>query len=374
VVSTAWLVVDVILTNLLGGGTGWNDFVRDIGGPLSVGVPLGAIWAYYGHWLNQHIAAVNDQVRAAGMRRLYHYILSAIGLVVSFVGVGTLFNFFIDLITRESLLVSEGTRVALATSIASLVVGLPVWLLNWRPMQGEALLENEIGDHARRSVIRKFYLYLVLFVAVIGGMATAVALVYQLIRVVLVGDAGSDFLNTLLNTLQLLFLFGVVLVYHLSKLRADGASTADALAEKQTRFNVLIVDAGDGVVDAVRNALSKLGAQVQVTATSLQEKPEGDFHALVVSGRAAVDEAPAWIRSFGGQRVIVQNEAQGLVWADDAVQAAAAVQRLAEGQAIQKKKEARSAWIYVVYVFAALFALQMLFFLLALGVALVSGF
>jgi hypothetical protein len=374
VVSTAWLVVDVILTNLLGGGSGWNDFVREIGGPLSVGIPLGAIWAYYGHWLNRHIAAVNDQVRAAGMRRLYHYILSAIGLVVAFVGVGSLLNFFIDLITSGSFLVSGGARVALATSIASLVVGLPVWLLNWRPMQGEAQLENEVGDHARRSVIRKFYLYLVLFVAVIGGMAAAVGLVYQLIRVVLVGDAGSDFLNTLLNTLQLLFLFGVVLVYHLSKLRADGASTADALAGRQTQFSVLIVDAGDGVAEAVRAALAKLGAQVQVTVMPPGEKPEGDFHALVVSGRSAVEEAPAWIRSFGGKRVIVQNEAHSLVWADDAMQAADAVQRLAEGQAVLKKKEARSAWIYVVYVFAALFALQMLFFLLAFGIALVSGF
>ncbi|MCK7526796.1 MAG: hypothetical protein MZV64_58965 [Ignavibacteriales bacterium] len=37
-------------------------------------------------------------------------------------------------------------------------------------------------------------------------------------------------------------------------------------------------------------------------------------------------------------RIIVQNEASDLMWADDAAQAAESVQRLAEGEEIQKKK------------------------------------
>jgi hypothetical protein len=216
-------------------------------------------------------------------------------------------------------------------------------------------------------------LYLALFVSVIGGMATAVAVVYQLIRVVLTGDAGSDFVNTLLNLVQLLFLFVVVLIYHLNVLRTDGASMADALAEKQSAFSALIVDSGDGFVDAVKVALAKSGAKVQVTVTTPNEKPQGDFKAIVLSGSLATN-APDWIRSFNGSRVIVQNEASDLVWADDAVQAAESVQRMAEGQEVQKKKPARSAWTYVVYVFAALFAFELLFFLLAFGISLVTGF
>ena len=74
--------------------------------------------------------------------------------------------------------------------------------------------------------------------------------------------------NDLLNLVQLLFLFGVVVVYHLNVLRADGASTADALAEKQSGFSVLIVDSGDGFVESVKAALMKLGSKVQVTVTN----------------------------------------------------------------------------------------------------------
>jgi hypothetical protein len=240
-------------------------------------------------------------------------------------------------------------------------------------MQAEALAQDEMGDHARRSILRKTYLYLALFASVIGGMATAVGLVYQLIRVVLTGDAGSDFVSTLLNLIQVLFLFVITLIYHWNVLRTDGASMADTLAEKQSAFSVLVVDSGGGFVDSVKAALLKSGTKAQVTVTTPNEKPQGDFSALVVNGSLAVD-APAWIKSFEGNRVIVQNEALNLVWVEDEVQAAESVQMLAEGQEVRMKKQSRSAWIYVVYVFAALFALELVFFLLAIGISLVTSF
>lgn len=372
VITTAALVVNVILTRLLGGDATLREFVRALGGPFSVGLPLGMIWAYYGYWLNRHIEASGDQVRQASLKRLYSYILSLIGLVVSFVGVAVLFSFIIDMLTNAEFLMGDENRSGLAGALSSLVVGLPLWLRTWQPLQAAALAQDDLGDHARRSVLRKTYLYLVLFASVIGGMATAVGLVYQLIKVVLTGDVGSDFVSTLLNLMQVLLLFGVVLVYHLRVLRADGASTADALAEKQNQFNVLIVDSGNGFVEMVQAALLKSDSKVRVTVTPPAEKPDGNFSAIIIRGALAID-APEWIRSFSGNKIVIQNEAQNLVWADDAAQAALSVQMLAEGQEVRLQKQSRSAWIYVVYVFAALFALQLLFLLLALGIALVTG-
>jgi Na+/H+ antiporter NhaD/arsenite permease-like protein len=238
-------------------------------------------------------------------------------------------------------------------------------------MQAEALTQDQMGDHARRSVLRKAYLYLVLFASVIGGMATAVGLVYQLIRVVLSGDSGNDFVSTVLNLIQLLFLFSVVLIYHLNVLRMDGAFTADSLAEKQSGYSVLIVDSGNEFVQSVKAALLKLGSKVQITVTGPEAKPQGNFNALLLNGSLAVD-APEWIRSFNGSRIVVQNEAKDIVWTDDAVQAAQSIQQLAEGEEIHRQKMGRSPWTIVVYVFAALFAVQLLFILLALGISLVA--
>ena len=373
VITTAWSIVNTILLLILGQDLTFSDVMQRIGAPLSIAVPLGAVWAYYGHWLNRHIEAAGDAVRQAGMKRLYNYILSFIGLVVSFAGVALLFSFTIDMLTDFGMAINDVFRSSLASSISSLVVGLPLWLRTWRPMQAEALLTGELGDHARRSVIRKTYLYLVLFISVIGGMATAVGLVYQLIIVVLEGVTGSNFANTLLNLVQLLFLFGVVLIYHLNVLRMDGASAADALSEKQSGYSVLVIDSGDGFVETVKAALMKLGSNVQVAIAKPSESPQGNFNAILLNGSTAVN-GPEWIRSFGGNKIIVQNEAKHVVWTDDAAQAAQSVQQLAEGEEIRIQKPSRSGWIYVVYVFAALFALQLLFILLVVGISFVTGF
>jgi hypothetical protein len=372
VITTAFIALRMIITWWLGADWTLQYFIQQIGSPISVGLPLGLVWAYYGYWLNRHIESVGERVRQSALKRLYNYILALIGLVVAFIGVASLFAFIIDMITGLGFLMNDATRERLATSISSLIVGLPLWLTMWRPMQAEALAQGEMGDHARRSVLRKTYLYLVLFGSVIGGMATAVALVYQLLRAVLTGEPGTDFVNNLLNFIQLLFLFGVVLTYHLNVLRMDGASTADALAEKQSGYSVLIVDSGDGFVDSVRAAMMKLGSKVQVAVTSPEARPEGNFNALLLNGSVAVD-APEWIRSFNGSRIVVQNEARDLVWSDDAAQAAQSIQQLAEGQEIHKPKLGRSAWTIVIYVFAALFLLELLLLLFTFGISLVVG-
>jgi hypothetical protein len=337
VITAAWLVLNTILNVLLGQDLSYNELLQKVGGPISIAIPLGLVWAYYGYWLNRHIEAAGDEVRRAGLKRLYNYILALIGLVVAFV-----------------------------------IVGLPLWLAMWRPMQAEAMAQGELGDHARRSLVRKAYLYLALFASVIGGMATAVALVYNLLKAVLAGDMGSDFTNNILNLAQLLLLFGVVLLYHLSVLRADGASTADSLAERQKEYPLLVIDSGSGFVESIRTALAKFAPNAPVIVTDPATKPEGNFSALVLSGSLAVD-APEWIRSFNGSRIVVRDEAEDLLWTEDAVQAAQSIQKLAEGQEVQRQKGGRSPWIIVVYIFAALFGFMLLMMLVSLGISLVMN-
>ena len=186
------------------------------------------------------------------------------------------------------------------------------------------------------------------------------------------GDTGSDFANNILNLAQLLVLFGVVLLYHLRVLRADGASTADSLAEKQKEYPLLVVDSGNGFVESVRAALAKFAPNAPVVVTDPSTKPDGNFSALVMSGSLAMD-APEWIRSFNGSRIVVQDEARNIVWADDALQAAQSIQKLAEGQEIQRQKAARSPWIIVIYIFAALFGLILLMILVSIGISLVMN-
>jgi uncharacterized protein DUF5671 len=357
------LVVQVVLGKLLGADISAADFLDQISGPVSVGLPLGAVWAYYGHWLNRHIEAINDPVRQAGMKRLYFYVLSALGLAGTLIGIAALISFVIDLVTGNTLTLDDNLRAALSTALSLIVAWLPLWWRTWQVLQAEALAQNDAGDHARRSIVRRTYLYLALFAGVIGGMVSAVALVFQLLKAVLTGEIDGSFVSSLLDNLQMLVLFAIVLVYHLLTLRRDGVSMADASAERQGDFKVLVMDSGDGFGNVIGAALAKYAPKVPVTVAI--EKPEGQFQALILSGSLAVN-APEWVRSFGGSRIIVPNEAKGLIWAGGinkaaTLQAAQAVRQLAEGQELrQQQVGSNSAWMILVYIAAALFGLELL--------------
>jgi hypothetical protein len=366
VLTTAAMSINLVVSKLLGSNLSTSDFIRQIGGPISIGVPLGAVWAYYGHWLNRHIESVGDAIRQASLKHVYYYILSTLGLGAAFTGVALLIKFIIDILIGN-LLMSDAMRSELAAAISLIVAWLPLWLATWIPLESQALVKNDVGDHARRSDVRKAYLYLALFAGVIGGMSAAVALVYQLFSALFTGQIYTTFLATILNDLQLLMLFAVLLLYHLLVLRRDGVFTADALAARQAAFPILILDSGDGFAESVKAALLKVAPNVPVTIAS--EKPQGNFNAIVLSGSNTL-AAPGWIRSFDGIRIIVPNESQGLIWVGGVDkswtdEAAQTIRQLAEGQKIRQQR-VNPAWQLVIYITAALFGLQFLFLIVAL--------
>jgi hypothetical protein len=370
-----------LLMQALGEGSGLSEFVQDVGGAISVGVPFAVVWAYYGNWLNQQFAFDEDSPRRAGKKRLYFYILSFLGLAATVFAMISLFSVVIDLLFTRAYLSSSGFASALSTALGALVAGLPLWLLTWRPVQADALAESSVGDHARRSVIRKTYLYLVLFASVIGGMISGGTMIFTLINSAL-GGGVSDVAKSALNSLQVLVWFVVLLLYHLSALRKDGEATADTLEEKQKEFKLVVLDDGSGFVESVKAAFAKRAPKLQLMVVNVRDEiPAGlQADALVMSGSLAInppEKAGAWIRSFNGIRLIVEDELAGVAWMNDLGQAADSAKAMAEGQKVRpqaSRSKGVSAWTYVAYVFAALFALQLLFMLTMLGVSMVTGF
>jgi hypothetical protein len=375
-------LIYMLLMQALGEGKKISEFIQDIGGPISLGVPFAIIWAYYGKWLDQQFAFDDEAPRRAGKQRLYFYILSFLGLAATLFAVISLFSVVIDLIFTRAYLSSSGFASALSTALGALAAGLPLWLLTWRPVQADALSEGLVGDHARRSVIRKTYLYLVLFASVIGGMISGGTLIFTLINSALGGDV-SDVAKSALNSLQILVWFVVLLLYHLSALRMDGAATADTLEEKQQEFKLVVLDDGSGFVESVKATFAKRAPKLPLMVVNVHDGIPADLKAdaVVMSGSLAMnapEKAEAWIRSFNGIRLIVEEDLAGVAWMNDLGQAADSAKAMAEGQKIRphasRTAKTISAWTYVAYVFAALFALQLLFMLTMLGVSMVVGF
>ena len=177
-------------------------------------------------------------------------------------------------------------------------------------------------------VIRKIYLYLVLFASVIGGMVSGGILIFTLINAALGGDT-SNFTKSVLNSLQILILFVVLLLYHLSALRKDGAARADVLEAKQEGFKLVVLDNSDGKFgESVRVAFAKRAPKVPVTVINIKDGIPADMKAdaVVLPGSLAVDttdspNAEAWIHSFDGTRLIVPDDAAGVYWLNDYGQA-----------------------------------------------------
>jgi len=375
VLSAGGTLLDVILRWAFGETMQGYEFIQQVGGPISLGVPLAMVWAYYGRWLKRQIESDENVQRRAGKLRFYGYILSALGLGASFVGVALVFSFVIDLLTSNAFW-GLSLRPRLAAAISTLVVGLPLWLRTWRPMQAEALAEGERGDHARRSTIRRVYLYVALFAGVIGGMVSAVGLVYNLVNALLSGNIPADFLSTVLNATQLLGLFAILLVYHLNCLRRDGAQAAETLASRQRGFTLMVLNPGDETfLSAVKKAMDKHAPDVRLVVQAVDEKIEAEAQAILLPASLAVnpsDELGTWLKSFSGEKIVVGETASG--WVLSALspeQAAKSARQIAEGEDVRLAQPS-TAWEIIKTVAVVLLGIELLFLLLALGISLVA--
>ncbi len=391
VLTSSGVVIYTLLRLALGEAMTWPDFMNGVSGPLSIGIPLGGVWAYYSRWLGRAMSESPDAPRRAGLRRLYYYVLSLIGLGASFTGLAMLLSFVIDA-AFGNLLWGDALRPRLAASLATLFASLPLWLLTWRSMQAEALAVGDSGDHARRSVVRKAHLYLVMFASVIGGMVSAVAILFNLFSALL-GETPLDFGQTLLNQLQVLFLFVLLGVYHGLTLRRDGRMATHALNSRHALFPVLIFDPGDGdsfaqaILAALQKQTPRLPAAIQPLAQPIKKEALAAVKAVILPGDLALNPPEAlrlWLRDFNGSRIVVprarrDNEyvlsgAEAWIWTGGAGrslqaaagQAAQAIRQLAEGQEV-RQQTGPSGWMIFVCVIAALFGLQILFMLFGMA-------
>jgi len=284
-----------------------------------------------------------DAPRRSGMRRLYSYILSAIGLTVTFLGLAMLLSFVVDVIFLD-LHGSSQLTSQLSAALTLLIVGLPLWLLTWRPMQAEAFAKDDSGDHARRSLVRKIYLYLALFTGVIGGMVTAVVLLNTVLTALFAGDF-SGIARSLLNSIVILLLFVGLGLYHGLMLGRDGRNTASALTAKHAAFPVLIFDPGDGfgpaLLAAVQKATPNLPAALQSVSqpVAASAKPR----AVILPADVALDPPESlrkWLGKYNGSRLVVPRGAGKWVLVGQPArlpvnQAAQVLRQLAEGQELR---------------------------------------
>ena len=187
----------------------------------------------------------------------------------------------------------------------------------------------------------------------------------------------------LLNSLQLLALFVIVLVYHLKCLRADGSESARARIERREKFTALVFEmAGSGFGESIRLSVQKQapGLPLTVLPSDAEIPQEAASAKVVVLPSDAAINPPEGLRkflaAFDGQVIVVPVEHPRRMWVGGtgtkaSEQAALALRQLSEGQELRPAGGGTPAWMVVAYIFAALFGLQLLLMLLSLGFSLI---
>jgi hypothetical protein len=213
------------------------------------------LWAYHAYVLKGDTALTTEAPRQAGMRRLYLYLVAAIGLAAFLVGLSGDISVLIQ--SQFGQFITETRREALAWFTAAIIAGLPVWLLPWRQAQLAAEASAPSGTAERRSVVRKIYLYFYLFVATMTVLSSLVYIVYQFLLIAL-GEQGAGGILSKLGQAIAFTLIGVgVWIYHGSALRRDGKLNRRELAAHLSNFKVAVVDSGNGsfglaILDGIR--------------------------------------------------------------------------------------------------------------------------
>ena len=381
VLSMSGNVTDLILRWGLGEFKSASEFFSRITSPISIALPLGIVWAYYGRWLHHDIRNFGDASRRDGLGRLYYYILSLAGLITGFSGTALLVTFILDMLVGRQIW-GPDLRLRISAALAALIIGLPLWLMTWPRMQTQSLLQGSDGGSARRSVVRKTYLYLVLFASVIGGMVSAVTVVFRLLQAAL-GSQPLD-LVAMLDALGLLVLFVIVLVYHLRCLRADGTEAARVLVERHEKYHVLVFEQkGSGFGESLRLSTQKQAQGLNLTVLDANADIPLDaksVQAVILPSDLALNPQKnlgKFLSAFEGRVIVAPVEHPRILWTGagrkPADGAALILRQLSEGQEIRTSAGSTSAWMVVVYILAAISGFELLMLLLSLGISLIAN-
>lgn len=216
-----------------------------IRGPLATILVMVAVWAYHTFVLGQDMVAAGEGPRQAQIRRLYYYLMAAIGLAAFLIGLAGDISVLIDGLSAGRFASSLRDQASWFT--AALIIGLPIWLIPWLRSQKSATTDSHTGEAERQSIVRKIYLYLFLFAAAMATLGYAIYIVAQLVDLALGGREAAGILGDLAQAIAFTVIAVLVWLYHSYVLRSDGRMDTIQQSKRLASLRVTILDGGDGL-------------------------------------------------------------------------------------------------------------------------------
>lgn len=290
-IAAASTVLYDILVWLLGQPAVDDPAVHFSGFPSALATAVVGMVVWWYHHAVLEDAAGGERAEA---RRIYEYLMAAVGLLTASAGVTTVLVAFIEAVAGGSALTVGGSAInTLLAAVTMLLVGGPVWWLYWRGIERQAGIRPDVE---RGSITRRIYLFTLFGV---GGVAAVVALlvgVFVLFDDLVAGGLGTETLRNMRFPIGILATTGAVAAFHWSVYRADRAH--EPSLERGPRF-VLLVGAGDEAI--APEVARRTGARVRIWA-----RTEGDGVPW------SADEVVSVLAGHPGEEIVVVSRPSGL--------------------------------------------------------------
>jgi hypothetical protein len=311
VVTTSTIVLTDLLERLFDVPSYSPPSGADIRLHMSIILVSGIVWAYHAFVLRQDAIHAGGMLQQSMVRRIYLYLVTGIGLATVLTGIAGEISVFIRAIGGPGLIANLKEQMAVFT--AMLIVGIPVWLINWRRVQMAAGDPGEKGREERSALVRRIYLYFYLFIATMAILSSAVFIVWQLVQLALGERVGTSLLVNLGQALGFIVTAGALWLYHGSILRRESRQVKQDIAALLKPLRVVVIDDGDGTLGhAVVEKIIENVPSVTVQPLGLSPAAEAAMNGGGQSGSPAKILADAEV-IVGPWHMAIAGSAGGLI-------------------------------------------------------------
>ncbi|MDA0733168.1 MAG: DUF5671 domain-containing protein [Chloroflexi bacterium] len=307
VISLSMILFDV-LQWLIGepGSDRASAHFRSFPGMIATLLPGAALWGYHLALVQQESLLSAERWQAA--RRVYRYLVAALGLITLSVGLVMVFLVAMGVLIPQAgaqLLDAQWWRNPLVLGITLLVVGIPIWSYYWFGVQ-RAVAIGPAQERTAQS--RRIFIYGVFGIATLLVLGNLSALLYMFLRDLLEGGLSLQLLQYAKWSIGTLLMAGAVSVYHWLILQEDRRAMpapAETPAPAVPVTKDLIAVAGESAQGLVRSLESLLGVPILVW----RRLDGGDAPNLTVEELHAVREE---IINAPGSRALLIVDASGI--------------------------------------------------------------
>ena len=200
--------------------------LEPLGGAIAAAALGALVWIYHDRLVHGHSPAIGRTARL---------VASGVTLVAAASGVGVIVNSLLAALGAP--LVGAATRDLLLAGISSLVVGGPLWWLNWRSARHL--------DPAHATTGRRIYLIAVFGLSAVSALITLLIIGYQAFEFTLEATSGGSLIDRVRAPLGVFVATGLVAAYHFSVWRQDRSVLAETPRRQRAIGWVILVAAAD---------------------------------------------------------------------------------------------------------------------------------